>query len=299
MRAKVISVGNISLGGTGKTPFTIMLTRHFLEQNKKVCILSRGYRGKAGLDTTVISDGSEIKLSPPEAADEPYMMAKACPGAVVITGKERLKSAQVAEERFDPDIIILDDGFQHKRMPRDVDILLMDQKRPVSTGLIFPFGYLREFPRGIQRADIVVFTRAIDENIEKNIRHLVKDKPIFFSKIRFKGIYQNGKEVDLQEFGRKKIFAFAGIASPMKFFRFMKDQNLNIGRTRPFRDHADYTDKVLNSIEEAAERINAEMILTTEKDYVKLPDERKHKYAYAAIDVELNDLNGFLNALNI
>lgn len=184
--SKVISIGNISMGGTGKTPVTIMLAKHFISQGKKICILSRGYKGNIGYDTNVISDGENILVGPDKAADEPYMMAVNCPEAVVITGKERFRSYEYAEKKFKPDIYLLDDGFQHRRMKRDIDIVLLDHKRPASTGWMFPFGYLREPASALKkRADIVIFTRAENTTIpEKKVAKYIEGKPIFFQQYR-------------------------------------------------------------------------------------------------------------------
>ncbi|MDR2400816.1 MAG: tetraacyldisaccharide 4'-kinase, partial [Deferribacteraceae bacterium] len=178
----MVSVGNIAMGGTGKTPFTIFLAKLFAKTGKKTAVLSRGYKGGLGYSLRVISDGNEIYFTPPLAADEPYMMAQNLPGTIVITGKDRNKSFSYAMEHFSPppEIFILDDGFQHRKMRRDADILLLDYSNPLSTGFIFPFGYLREFPSAIKRADILVFTRAAARRIPDKAAKYCADKPIFF-----------------------------------------------------------------------------------------------------------------------
>ena len=298
MIPKVISVGNISLGGTGKTPFTIKLTKHFLAQGKKVCVLSRGYKGKIGLDTNVISDGEKLLIKPPLAADEPYMIAESCKGSVVITGKERSDSAVYAMEHFKPDLFILDDGFQHKRMHRDLDILLLDYRKPISTGLPFPFGYLREFPRGIRRADIIVFTRADKFEVPSNVVPLVRDKPVFYSTIAFKGIRTaDGRLLSNTDMMGVRALGFAGIAGGGRFFAFLYENGINIVKNRHFSDHQHYDGNTLDKLEALADHHNLSMIITTQKDFVKIPEERRHKYAYVEIDIELNDEDGFFKAV--
>lgn len=293
MNPKVISVGNISLGGTGKTPFTIKLTNHFLSKGLKVCVLSRGYKGKIGLDTNVISDGEKILIEPPLAADEPYMIALNCKGAIVITGKERTESAAYAMKHFRPDIFILDDGFQHKRMHRDLDILLLDHKRPISTGLPFPFGYLREFPKGVRRADIIVFTRAEEFETPSCAVPLVKGKPVFFSNIAFKGIQTPEGLLSAEDMAGRRALGFAGIAGSGRFFSFLDHKGINIYKRRHFRDHQHYDDQTLDKLEVMAEHYRLDTIITTQKDYVKIPNNRKHKYSYAEIDLIINDETAF------
>lgn len=296
--AKIISVGNISLGGTGKTPFTIMIAKHFIEQGKKVCILSRGYRGRIGYDTHVISDGKNILIGPDKAADEPYMIAVNCPEAIVITGKERVKSFKFAEEEFAPDIYILDDGFQHKKMRRDIDICLLDHKRPVSTGWMFPFGYLREPASAIKRADIVVFTRAEDDTIPEKTAEYVKDKPVFFSNIEFKGFFNEGGRIE-EDLKGKSVLAFAGIASPYKFFEFLKKLGLKVARRKIFGDHHIYLDREGYSMQKKAAEMELDYLVTTEKDYIKLTDDMKKDTIYTKIDIELRNRDRFFQILDM
>jgi len=295
--SKIISIGNISMGGTGKTPLTIMLAKHYISKGKKVCILSRGYKGNIGYDTNVISDGENILLGPDKAADEPYMMAVNCPGAVVITGKERVRSYEYAEKHFKPDIYLLDDGFQHKKMKRDIDICLLDHKKPISTGLMFPFGYLREPAFGIERADIVIFTRAEDDTIPEKVMKYVKDKPVFFSNVSYAGIYNEEGKTDIALKG-KKVFAFAGIASPKKFFRYVKSLGADLLGKKFYSDHHCYCGRETYVIERKAREMEAELILTTEKDYVKLPEDVKCDMHYLKIDIDLRDSQSFYELID-
>lgn len=289
----IISIGNISLGGTGKTPFAIKISEYFLKQGKTVCVLSRGYKGKAGYETHVISDGKHILMQPPEAADEPYMIAKSLAGVIVITGKERNKSYDYAVEHFNPDIFILDDGFQHKRMKRDIDIVLLAHKRPASTGFPFPFGYLREFPSGIQRADMVVFTRALEKRIPKEVTFFVKDKPIYYSNTRAVVLCRGNEQFDMDDFHHQYAFAFAGIAKNMNFFNSLLENGINIRGTQKYMDHHSYSEKDIARIETLAERKKSDLIITTEKDYVKLPEEFQKKVYYLKIDIIISNEDGF------
>jgi len=286
--AKIISVGNISMGGTGKTPFTLMLARHFMSEGERVCILSRGYKGPVGYDTNVISDGREILLGPEKAADEPYMMAVNCPEAFVITGKERVRSFEYAEKHFKPDVYLLDDGFQHRKMKRDIDICLLDHSRPVSTGFMFPFGYLREPVSALKRADIVVFTRAEDRTVPEQVKRYIEGKPVFFSSIEELGLYNSDGRTDVTLSG-KKIFAFAGIASPKKFFNHLKNLGADLIGRKLYTDHHIYCGRETYVIERKARELGADIIVTTEKDYVKLPEDVKANMYYLKIDINVSD----------
>jgi len=293
----IISVGNISLGGTGKTPFVILIGRYFLENGKRVCVLSRGYKGGLKYDTNIISDGNKIYFLPPMAADEPYLIAKNLKNAVVITGKDRNKGYYLAKEKFNCDTFILDDGFQHKKMQRDIDILLLDYNNPVSTGFVFPFGYLREFPSAIKRADIIVFTKASSDIIPKKVKKYVEGKPVFFSDYRFASVVRGGEELYLETLKGENILAFSGIAKNKHFFRMLKSIGADVVKTFSFGDHHNYTEKELLGILESAKEKGVKYIITTEKDYVKIPDNLKEKFYYAKIEIALNDKQKFFAAI--
>lgn len=155
----VLSVGNISAGGSGKTPFVEMLAARLCEQGQRVVIILRGYRG-GSKKPTIVSDGRELKCEPPVAADEAYLLARHLPGVAVLTGVDRYQVGKVALEHVTPSVIILDDGFQHLRLYRDLDIVLVDAANPLGYGRLLPSGLLREPPEAFGRADIVIITHA-------------------------------------------------------------------------------------------------------------------------------------------
>ncbi|MFZ3207577.1 MAG: tetraacyldisaccharide 4'-kinase, partial [Geobacteraceae bacterium] len=154
----VIAVGNLTVGGTGKTPMVALLCRDLLERGKRVTVLSRGYGGKAGKEPRIVSDGRTLFLSPAEAGDEPYMLAVTMPGLAVVIGSDRYRAGLFALEHLAPDIFIMDDGFQHLRLWRDLNILLVDSRSPFGNGLTLPAGLLREPVGAMKRADLVVLT---------------------------------------------------------------------------------------------------------------------------------------------
>lgn len=286
---KIISIGNISLGGTGKTPFAILLGKHFMEKGFKVCILSRGYKGKIGYDTHVISDGDRIYYQPPEAADEPYLIAKTLKNIVVITGKNRKKGFELAKNKFGSEIFILDDGFQHKKMHRDLDIVLLDYKKPVSNGLIFPFGYLREFPGALNRADILIFTKTEVNKIPKSVEKYCQNKPVFFSDYKFTGLSSEKEFTPVEKLKNAKAVAFSGIANNNHFFQMLSGNGLQVIEQFSFRDHHIYTDEEVKKIIEIYNRQNADFIITTSKDYVKISDKYKKYIHIAQVNIKMND----------
>ena len=156
----MVSIGNITVGGTGKTPVTAYIARFLLAQGYRVAVLSRGYGGSLEGQTCVVSDGLTIMLSAVECGDEPYLLASTVPGLMVVIGTDRYAAGQLAIEQLAPDIFLLDDGFQHLRLHRDLNILLQDFSRPFGNGLTLPAGILREPSSAASRADLVIFTRA-------------------------------------------------------------------------------------------------------------------------------------------
>jgi len=159
LKVPVISVGNLTLGGTGKTPTVVFIAELLKENGYHPAVLSRGYGGESTLGLNVVSDGREVLLPPEEAGDEPVMMARRLDGIPVLTGKSRYITGRFAIDNLGADILILDDGFQHLPLHRDLNILLCDHKNPFGNGCIFPAGELREPLGEIERADVICITR--------------------------------------------------------------------------------------------------------------------------------------------
>ncbi|ADR18964.1 tetraacyldisaccharide 4'-kinase [Calditerrivibrio nitroreducens] len=294
--AKIISVGNISMGGTGKTPVVIKLGRYFLDAGKKVSIVSRGYRGKIGYSINVISDGEKIYHHPPYAADEPYMIAKILEKASVVTGKDRRAVVEFVSTTFNPDIIILDDAYHRKDVRKDLDLLLLDYKNPISTGFVFPFGYLRESPSAIKRADIVLFTKTGGEKvIPEKVKKFLDNKPVFFSDVEMMGVFLGNEELTDKNI---RFLAFSGIANNTQFFDFLRKKGLNILDKKGFSDHHNYTLKDFNNLINLLKKTDADYLVTTEKDFVKLNDEIKQITAYIKIEIKIFDEEKFFGFVN-
>lgn len=264
----VIAVGNLTVGGTGKTPMVALLCRDLLERGKRVTVLSRGYGGKAGKEPRLVSDGRALFLSPAEAGDEPYMLAAAIPGLAVVIGSDRYRAGLFALEHLAPDIFILDDGFQHLRLWRDLNILLVDSSSPFGNGLTLPAGLLREPAGAMKRADLAVLTR-----YDKKAPPLSLDgSPLCRAEHRLTGVTPigGGTLEPFAAFAGRRGLAFAGIADPSGFFDALGSAGVNLVARLPLPDHCPYDEKALAAICRERDINNADFLITTAKDGVKL-----------------------------
>ncbi len=278
----VISVGNLSVGGTGKTPMTIHLARLLIGRGKRVAVLSRGYGGAGGGTVRIVSDGSRILLSAEQAGDEPILIARSVPGLIVVTGSDRYRAGREALDRFHPDLFLLDDGYQHLRLRRDLNILLLDAGRPFGNGWTLPAGLLRESPVAVRRADFVVYTRADREIFCPDI----PDIPACRSSHRISGVValSGGELSPFSVLAGRKGVACAGIADPDAFFDALVRQGLTLSATLAFGDHCSYGETERAAIRHAVNEFGADYLITTEKDAVKLVSFRDISVdAYAAV----------------
>lgn len=262
----VISVGNLSAGGTGKTPAVDYLLRRLLDQGLRVAVVSRGYGGKARQGVHVVSSGQGPLIGPSVCGDEPYLLARRNPGALVVVAPRRSLGVRLATEELGGQIVVLDDGFQHLAVQRDLNLVLLDAMHPLGNGRPLPAGLLREFPTALSRGDLFILTRW-HEHCPKppplpgpvlHSRHVLSDEAMDLE----------GRRVALTELHGKKVAAFAGIASPESFFHDLRQNGLNLIETFAFADHAVYDEPLLQRLKKAAEQ--ADIFVTTEKDGVKL-----------------------------
>ncbi|MDD2581297.1 MAG: tetraacyldisaccharide 4'-kinase [Desulfuromonadaceae bacterium] len=265
----VVSIGNVTVGGTGKTPVTAYIARILLARGYKVAVLSRGYGGSLEGQTCVVSDGAAIMLSAAECGDEPYLLASTVPGLMVVIGTDRHVSGQTAIQQLDPDILLLDDGFQHLRLHRDLNILLLDFSLPFGNGWTLPAGILREPPAAVRRADLVIFTRT-PENADLNID--IGEIPRCLSSHTIVDLLPLGSHspVPFSHCLGHTVLAFAGIADPESFFAGLRSLGLNLVHTISFPDHVIYNRERCAEIADAVRTNGADFIVTTEKDGVKL-----------------------------
>jgi len=289
--AKVISVGNITVGGTGKTPLVETLARILKDEGCRVGILSRGY-GRSGRGTLVVSDGKEIRTVPRETGDEPMLLARNLPGIPIVVGQNRIQAGQLAIQSFGCNILILDDGFQHLCIRRDIDLVVIDASNPFGNGRLIPAGPLREQISSLKRADAICFTRVDEEgNMSSKEERIRKHShvPILASTHHPTGWIstENGRMFPLDGLKRKTVLAFAGIGNPESFRKTLKTLNVEPVAFLKYRDHYWYTEKDLIHICDTAKREGAEAIVTTEKDGIRLPEPLKCSIPLYSLKIKL------------
>jgi tetraacyldisaccharide 4'-kinase len=274
----VVSIGNITVGGTGKTPIVGMITRFLLDHGRHPVILTRGYKRRGGKNLKIISDAEKVLAFPEEAGDEPYMLARWLPGVPIIVGKDRYASAIFAMKKFITDCFILDDGFQHISLFRDMDILVINARDPFSDGKLLPWGHLREPLSSINRASLVLLNKSIPgqslDCIFGVIRKYNTKAPII--ETTYKPVYlvsalNDKKCMPISKLKGKSVLTFSGIADPSSFLELLKEIGAIIVNSLIFSDHHWFSEGDLDKIKRIANSSDAEYIVTTEKDGVRLP----------------------------
>jgi tetraacyldisaccharide 4'-kinase len=273
LNCRVISIGNLTLGGTGKTPTVMMVADTLRRKGFKPAILSRGYGGQSGEFVNVVNDGQHTLLSPEVAGDEPVMMARRLKDVPVLTGRIRYETGQYAIEHFGADVLILDDGYQHLPLHRDLNILLCDATLPFGNGVVFPAGELREPLSAMDRADVICLTRCGGDDPNDRVDGCnIKRVPVIKTGLRVQSVIElsSGEEMGVEVVQDKPAAAFCGIAHPLDFFRTLEQVPVQIVNQNHFPDHHDYSTDELQAIESGAKQTGAKLIVTTEKDAVKL-----------------------------
>jgi tetraacyldisaccharide 4'-kinase len=282
LKGTVISVGNLTVGGTGKTPMVIWLAEKFLAEGKRVAILSRGYRGTNG------------------TSDEVELMRFRLQGRVAFgVGKDRFVEGQRLEAQQPVDIFLLDDGFQHLQLARDLDVLLVDASRPLRRESLLPAGRLREPLSAIHRADIVVFTRVNDELSLKRAIQEFPQFPIFPAStrlIRYRRMTSDQQAlVPDFELPPQPVFAFCGIGNPDAFFRDVDRWGNVVAGRAIYPDHHLYSASDIGGLEDSARKAGARAFLTTEKDAQNLGHLRFFSLPiyYSEIEMRVGDTSAF------
>jgi tetraacyldisaccharide 4'-kinase len=254
----VISIGNISFGGEGKTPVVVSLAKFFIQKGIKPAILIRGYKSKKELKGDIVSKEKVAKGDWEDVGDEALLIAENVPSAPVITGKNRINSAYKAIE-MGAKLIILDDGFQYRKIQREYDIVIVSPQP----------SFRREFLSSISRADAILINEDFSkEEFIKKIRKIGNDIPIFkFRTLHLGFIDRNGSKINLQG---EKVIAFCGIANPLRFLESLKSLSVKPEKIIFFPDHYKFTSKDMKKIEMEAEKAGSKIALTTEKDFIRL-----------------------------
>jgi tetraacyldisaccharide 4'-kinase len=271
----VISVGNITAGGTGKTPCVIMLAQMLQRNGFKPAVISRGYGGQSISPANIVSDDDKILLDSEKAGDEPFLMANALKGVPVITGTKRIITGQTAIDKFATNILICDDAMQHRQIFRDINLVLLDSRMLQGNNHILPWGKLREPIKEIRRADAILLTRSNEgEQVDEKISELIKAEqiPVFRSIHQPQYIISSDESIQkpMSDLKGKKVCAFCGIANPHSFEKTILAAEAKILSFDIFPDHHNYSEKEIEKLKDGFIKSGADYLVTTEKDAVRL-----------------------------
>lgn len=268
----VLSVGNLTVGGTGKTPLVAWLAGQLLALGRRPAVVSRGYGGTAGRGPCVVSRGQGPLCSADVCGDEPYLLARSLPMVSVVVGADRWAGATAAAGAG-ADVVILDDGFQHRRLARDLDLVLLDARDPFGGFRLLPAGTLREPIRGLARADLALVTRSrpdqTHEAIESEVRRHNPHAPILRAGHRRVGFFDSAGRTAERP---RNAVVFCGIGNPRSFRDDLEAENVRIAAFEASRDHHRYDVAEVRRLRSLAASLNA-VPVTTEKDLVRLPEE--------------------------
>ena len=308
---QIISVGNVTVGGTGKTPVVEIFARELTAAGRQVAILSRGYRKKEKpfiqrlflgdqiSPPRVVSDGKRILLDSEMSGDEPYMLARNLPGVVVLVDKDRVKSGRYAIKHFGCDMLILDDGFQYQRMKHRHEVVLVDHTNPFGNGHLLPRGILREPAGNIRRANFIFITKS-DGNSGELRRRLhtlnpgaeiteCRHRPCFFKNA------ETGAKLELADVAGKQVVVLSGIAAPAGFENSVRQMGARVLVCERFVDHHRYRQQEIIDVVNHAVELGADAILTTEKDAVRLPRIENPRVPIFYLRMDIQILKGYDN----
>ena len=305
---QVISIGNVTAGGTGKTPVTEIFARELAKAGRKVAILSRGYRRKEAPwwqrmfrnvieKPVVVSDGRQILVDAATGGDEPYMLAANLPGVCVLVDRNRVKAGRWAIRKYGCDTLILDDGFQYQRLKHTLEVVLVDRTNPFGNGNVLPRGILREPAENIARASFVCITKARGGDtaaLRRRIRELNPECGLMecnhdptalvdaFTRERF----------PLARLKGMKVYAVSGIAAPLSFENSLEKLGATLLERRHFADHHRFSQQEIIDIVNRAQEIGADAVLTTEKDAVRMTRIDRRAVPVLFLRIEVNFLEG-------
>ena len=299
----VISIGNLTMGGTGKTPMVRYVAELLQQHGLQPVIVSRGYGGRASGPINIVSDGRQLLLSAQEAGDEPRMLAEMLPGVAVLTGQKKAGVAQFAEKQKYGDVVVLDDGFQHLALNRNVNLVLFNARKPLGNGRVFPGGDLREPFNALNRADAFILTGMEDaalerKDLKRKLQNDFPEKPVFEGYYNQSIMLVKGQEmVQAENVEQVKFLGFCGIARPEAFLDSVRREGLHLNGFKAFKDHHHYTSDDIVNLIKLAEKNAAEAFLTTDKDFVKIRNQMPVSLKLYILSRRLSvseELDGFL-----
>ena len=303
----VVSIGNLTAGGTGKTPAVVMLAQWAVKQGYRVAVLTRGYGRRSKTKVLEVSDGEVIKADCRESGDEPYLLARKLTGVPVIISSKRFTAGTFAHRKFGANFFILDDGFQHLGLKRDLDLVLIDAIRPFGNGHLLPWGPLREPIDQLTRAGAFILTRFSNKNSAQRTIYLLNEEfpeiPIFCAdhkpeKVVFPQLNVSHRPDFLKG---KRVLAFAGIARPEVFRETITQLGANLVYFKCFKDHYRFKPKEIQSLIKMREGLGAQYLLTSEKDWVRMTTFTPMcpEMAYLSIEFKLvSDQDGFFKLIS-
>jgi tetraacyldisaccharide 4'-kinase len=271
----VVSVGNITLGGSGKTPTVELVARCLRELGATPAVVSRGY-GRDTRGVHVVADQRGVRLAPRAAGDEPVLLAERLPGMPVIVGENRFEAGRVATERCGATAIVLDDGFQHRTLHKDLEIVVINGRAPWGNRRLFPRGMLREPLSALRRADLVIVTNPPDaagvEEAIGTIRRHNEGAPVLTAVYEVVDAQEmrTGRRAGMDELCGRRLLAFAGLGSPRGFAETLTAVGVRVGELVEYPDHHWFAEEELGDLAQQARAIGAEGLITTEKDWVRL-----------------------------
>jgi tetraacyldisaccharide 4'-kinase len=306
LSACILSIGNMTVGGTGKTPFVAMLAGWADRRGSKAAILSRGYKGKRTTDSIVVSDGTRVLASVDEVGDESLLLAKKLSSIPVLVSKKRCAAGDLAIRRFGSEILLLDDGYQHLSLHRDLNILLIDAKREFGNGFLLPRGPLREPLEEIRRSDLIVITKCTTDctgdSLDSLLQRKFPGKPVYRSRhLPDQIVFPVSGETYSPEFvASKKLVAFTGLAHPGDFLEMLESLGAQVAHFEAFPDHHLFSQHEFKNLVSRKKALGADFLLTTEKDWVRIDGRVKVDVDIAVLKIRvglLSDSDAFFEMI--
>jgi tetraacyldisaccharide 4'-kinase len=293
----VVAIGNLTVGGTGKTPAVELAAQTLAALGRRVAIVSRGY-GRRSSGIQVVADTASVRLDPGDAGDEPFLLARRLPGVAVVVGANRYDAARLAVERFGVTAVVLDDGFQHRTLAKDVEIVMVRARHPWGNGQLLPHGPLREPLTALARATLVVAAGAehlgdLDEARQAVARY-APGVPVVGARYVPVECWQASELRPRQpeSLAGRRLVAFAGLASPEAFARTLEALSVDVAHFETFVDHHWYSAGDLATLDARAASLGAEGLVTTEKDWVRLRDVPRPRRPIHVVSVRLQIADG-------